>query len=168
MGATTNIDQDGSTSAAFHAFPDMLKWDPYSGDYGPNFFGHALNAATYVVHDPNFGWISFGGNVSADEKMVKITPLDSFRTRLYLAPLGLWLTLDAGTFQGAEFDPVSGRVRLGLSSASTSTPVARLRVEQPGKVSGASVYRVPRELKIERGAYVVPLGTGETWVELEH
>jgi Family of unknown function (DUF5695) len=30
-------------SVAFHSFPSTLKWDPYSGDYGPNFFGHAFN-----------------------------------------------------------------------------------------------------------------------------
>ena len=49
MGALTNIDQEGFASAAFHSFPDMLKPDPISGDYAPNFFGHALNTATYVV-----------------------------------------------------------------------------------------------------------------------
>ena len=63
MGAITNIDQEGFASAAFHAFPDMLSFDPLSGDYGPNFFGHALNAATYVVNHPEFGWQAFGGNV---------------------------------------------------------------------------------------------------------
>jgi len=38
---------------AFHSFPSALKWDAYSGDYGPNFFGHAFNTATYVIDDPN-------------------------------------------------------------------------------------------------------------------
>ncbi|HEY0074853.1 MAG TPA: DUF5695 domain-containing protein, partial [Abditibacteriaceae bacterium] len=43
MGALTNIDQEGFASAAFHSFPGSLKWDPYSGDYAQNFFGHAHN-----------------------------------------------------------------------------------------------------------------------------
>jgi hypothetical protein len=47
MGSLTNIDQDGFPSMAFHAFPDCLRWDPISGDYGLNFFGHAENSATF-------------------------------------------------------------------------------------------------------------------------
>jgi dipeptidyl aminopeptidase/acylaminoacyl peptidase len=35
----------------------MLKSDPLTGDYGPNFFGHAWNTATYVVDHPQFGWL---------------------------------------------------------------------------------------------------------------
>ena len=62
MGALTNIDLEGFASVAFHSFPSTLKWDAYSGDYGPNFFGHALNTATYVINHPEFGWQSFGGN----------------------------------------------------------------------------------------------------------
>ena len=50
LGALTNIDQAGFASVAFHSFPSTLKWDAYSGDYGPNFFGHALNTATGVRH----------------------------------------------------------------------------------------------------------------------
>jgi hypothetical protein len=46
MGSLSNIDQDGFPSMAFHTFPDTLKWDPITGDYGLNFFGHAYNAAT--------------------------------------------------------------------------------------------------------------------------
>ena len=48
---------------AFHSFPSTLKWDAYSGDYGPNFFGHAFNTATYLINHPEFGWQSFGGNL---------------------------------------------------------------------------------------------------------
>jgi len=40
--------------------------------------------------------IALGGNVQADASKVVLRPLDSFRQRVYLAPLGLWLTLDAG------------------------------------------------------------------------
>ena len=37
-----------------------MKFDPYSGDYGPNFFGHAWATGTYVAEDPEFGWLAFG------------------------------------------------------------------------------------------------------------
>lgn len=68
------IDQEGFASAAFHGFPDMLKPDPLSGDYGPNFFGHAWNTATYIVDHPQFGWLAFGGNIRKDHDIVRVTP----------------------------------------------------------------------------------------------
>ena len=102
MGALSSIDQEGFASAAFHSFPSTLAWDAYSGDYGPNFFGHAINTATYVINHPEFGWQAFGGNVTAAADRITIKPLDSFRQKIYLAPIGLWLTLDAGTFNSVE------------------------------------------------------------------
>ena len=167
MGALTDIDQDGFASAAFHAFPDMLRPDPYSGDYGPNFFGHAWNTATYVVNHPEFGWLDFGGNIKAEGGVVTITPLDSFRSRIFIAPLGLWLTLDAGNFERLEYDSGTGAVRVGMAGATAITPEARLRIEQPSKPAGASVYRPEPSLKAERDAYVIPLKTEMTWVELK-
>ncbi|HTZ84081.1 MAG TPA: DUF5695 domain-containing protein [Candidatus Acidoferrales bacterium] len=166
MGALTDIDEDGFASVAFHAFPDMLKHDPYSGDYGPNFFGHAWNTATYLVEHPEFGWLAFGGNVRVSDKRISLIPLDSYRQRVFLAPLDLWLTLDAGKFEAVELDSQTGKVRVGLSQATKFTPAAKLRVEQPDKTAGASSYRPGSSLKSERGAYVVPLGSGTTWVEL--
>ena len=60
-----------SPRAAFHGFPDMLRHDPISGDYGPNFFGHAWNTATYIVDHPEFGWVAFGGNTGSRATLFK-------------------------------------------------------------------------------------------------
>lgn len=166
MGALTDIDQEGFASAAFHSFPDMLKHDPYSGDYGPNFFGHAWNTATYLVHHPELGWVAFGGNVKVHDGAVTVTPLDSARSRIFLAPLGLWLTLDAGTFDSLEFRPNTGIFRVGLSPADRFTPEARLRIQQTPAVRGVGSYRPTSHLQSERGAYVVPLGAETKWIEL--
>ena len=151
---------------AFHSFPDMLRFDPLSGDNGPNFFGHAWNTATYVVHHPEFGWVAFGGNIATEGSTVRVTPLDSFRTRVYLASHGLWLTLDAGKFESVEVNTQTGAVRVGLAPANQFTPTARLRVEQPARMKNVGLYRPSKPLKSERGAFVVPLGDEITWVEL--
>jgi hypothetical protein len=166
MGALTDIDQEGFASAAFHGFPDMLKPDPLSGDYGPNFFGHAWNTATYIVNHPEFGWIAFGGNVKTQGKVVTVTPRDSFRARVYIASLGLWLTLDAGKFESIEVNPSTGRVRVELARATEATPTGLLRIEQPAKVNGVSSYRPVPPLQSQRGAYVVPLQKETTWLEV--
>jgi hypothetical protein len=143
----------------------MLKADPLSGDYGPNFFGYAWNTATYVVDHPQFGWLAFGGNINKDHDTVRVTPLDAFRSRVYLATLGLWLRLDSGNFEQIEVNSKTGMVRVGLAAATPFTPVARLHVEQPADVK-AGAYRPATPLNTERDALVVPLSNEITWIEL--
>jgi hypothetical protein len=167
MGALSNIDQEGFASVAFHSFPSTLKWDPYSGDYGPNFYGHALNTATYVINHPEFGWQAFGGNLRRSGSWITVQPLDSFRMRVYIAPRGLWLTLDAGTFKSVELNTRTGLVRISLAAATEHTKTARLRVEQPAKIAGVENYQPATKLTEERGAYVIPLRKVTTQVELK-
>jgi uncharacterized protein DUF5695 len=166
MGALSNIDQEGFASVAFHSFPSTLKWDPYTGDYGPNFFGHAFNVATYVVNHPEFGWRAFGGNVSIRGNWVNVQPLDSFRKRVYIAPLGLWLTLEAGTFERIAIDPKSKIVRVTLSPADRYTRNARLRIQQPARISSVGTYSPGRSFIKERDAYTIPLRRSTTTIEL--
>jgi len=98
--------------------------------------------------------------------VVTVVPRDSFRARVYIASLGLWLTLDSGEFENVEVNPDTGVVRVALAAATESTPEARLRIEQPAKVSGVGNYRPAAPLQLQRGAYVVPLRKETTWLEL--
>ncbi|MGD8867077.1 MAG: DUF5695 domain-containing protein, partial [Gemmatimonadales bacterium] len=164
MGAIANITQEGFGPSGFHAFPSTLAVDGYSGDYGPGFFGHAVNTATYVIHHPEFGWLAFGGNVTVEGASVHVVPLDAARSRVYVAPLGLWLTLDAGKFETLE---VSGdAVRITLAPATPYTPQARLRIERPAAVDGVGDFAPAGRYAVERGAYVVPLSQMTTSVFL--
>ena len=170
MGVLTDVDQEGFLSPAFHGFPDMLRFDPVSGDNGTNLFGHAWNTATYVANDSQFGWQVFGGNIETIPDGRKIVPLDSARTRVYIAPLGLWLTLDAGTFDSIVLSGKAAgatRIKVALSPADQFTSSARLRIEQPAKVHGVGTYRAVGTSNSERRAYVVLLGKTVTWIELE-
>ena len=166
MGALSNIDQDGFASAAFHTFPDTLKWDAYSGDYGPNFFGHAVNTGTYIINHPEFGWLAFGGNVAVKGDTVKIIPLDSLRQRVYLAPFGLWLTLDAGKFVEIEINQKTKSIRVGFAAGNVNSNFARLRIEQPAKVEGIGNFQPNNRLKFEREAFVIPLKNHGNFIEL--
>ena len=167
MGVLTDVDQEGFLSPAFHSFPDMLRPDPVSGDNGPNFFGHAWDAATYVVQHPEFGWVAFGGNIKTEGDVVKVTPLDAFRGRIYVASAGLWLTLDSGSFESLEINSKTKLVRVRLAPASQFTSTARLRIEQPAKIHGLGKYLPSQTFTQERGAYVVPLAKTATWVDLQ-
>jgi hypothetical protein len=87
---------------------------------------------------------------------VRVRPLDSGRSRVYVAPLGLWLTLDAGTFEAIELAGTT--VSVTLSPGTSATPNARLRIEQPARVAGVGDLAPAGRFALERGAYVVRLG----------
>ncbi|KAK9811221.1 hypothetical protein WJX72_000209 [[Myrmecia] bisecta] len=52
-GLLTNIDRQGAASMAFHGDPALMRHDPYSGDYGIGFFGHAQLSGAYITHGHN-------------------------------------------------------------------------------------------------------------------
>ena len=167
MGGIANVTEEGFGPSAFHAFPSTLRIDGYSGDYGPGFFGHAIQTATYVMRHDDFGWLGFGGNVTERKGVVLVEPRDAGRARIYLAPLGLWLTLDAGRFEWLEIE--DERVRVGLAPADRFTPVARLRIERLVAASSDpsdAGYSTVEAFEQARGALVIPLGDRVTSVSL--
>jgi hypothetical protein len=166
MGALTGIDQEGFASAAFHSYPDMMKFDPYSGDYGPNFFGHTWATGTYVTNDAEFGWLAFGGNLSATQKTVSVQPRDSLRQRVFWAPLGVWLTLDCGRFEQVSFDTNSGQLEIRLEAKDAYTDRALLRIEQTAPAGEQGVVAPLQTLQMERGAWVIPLDVKSVEVRL--
>jgi len=166
LGTLTNIDREGFASAAFHAWPNTLKPDVTTGDFGANFFGHAWNTGTYIIHHPEFGWQAFGGNVTVNGEGVEVIPLDSFRQRCYVAPLGLWLILDAGHFKSLSIDVKNRSVHVELDAATDFLKTARLRVEHPEKRSGVAVFRPVSLLKMERNVCRIPLTKQSTYVQL--
>ncbi len=164
MGSLSNVDKDGFGSAAFHSFPDMMQFDGLSGDYGMSFFAHAYSTASYLVDHPTFGWLGFGGNVSTAKGVVTLTPRDSARTRVFVAPAGLWLTLNAGRFEHVSYDPGTGKVGIALAPAEAHTPQAFLDIATTTK--DGKPYRLTTPATAERGGYAIPLTTDGANVEL--
>lgn len=154
MGAISNVTEDGFAPAAFHAYPSTLEIDGYSGDYGPGFLGFVINTGSYLVQDGVFGWLGFGGSVRSGETFATLYPRDAGRFRVYVAPVGLWLELDAGTFKSVSFDAESKAVEIELDGSTVSTPFARLRFSTPGS---DLEYRLSGEFALEREAYVIDL-----------
>lgn len=157
MGAISNITEDGFGSAAFHSFPSTLKIDALSGDYGPNFFGYAINCGTYITNDPKLGWLAFGGNLTNNGKAVNVTITDGGRSRIYIAPLGLWLTLDAGKFNSVKIDAGKNVVIITLDPENANTPAAYLHIGQPVNTQNGHVYHLVNSSKIVRGAHYISL-----------
>lgn len=166
MGALANITKEGFAPAAFHSFPETLKIDGINGDYGPGFLGYAINTGTYVTNHPEFGRLAFGGRIESKGRWVSVTPSTSDRARVYLAELGLWLTLDAGRFQKVEYHTSNNRVRIYLDPKSDHLSQALLHIEQPATISSIGTYKPRTQLEKIRGAYVIPLKKGHTMIEL--
>ncbi len=115
-GPMSNINQDGFAAASFHSWPDTLKWDGISGDYGPNFLGMALGSGTYVVDDKEIGLVAYGGvlETTADGEIV-VQPRDPTRKRFFIGPLGVMVTIDAGVIDSFTYASNSGVISVTLS-----------------------------------------------------
>ncbi|KAK4561857.1 hypothetical protein LTR86_004537 [Recurvomyces mirabilis] len=174
QGPMTNIDAEGFGSMAFHSYPDTMHWDAYSGDYGPNFLGHVLGAATYLVNHPIFGYVSFGGKVSStsNSTIIIVEPRDSVRQRIFVAPISLYVTIDAGTIENFSYDVVSKEVMVNISSGQSANSTLDgydtgntlrtvMKWEQTG--GGEHVTKIGLQTALEAGlgGYLVGLSTTE-------
>ncbi|KAL9105999.1 MAG: hypothetical protein Q9227_008907 [Pyrenula ochraceoflavens] len=168
QGPLSNLDAEGFGSMAFHSYADSLFWDSYSGDYGPNFVGHVLGAAAWLVQHPDFGWVGFGGNVQVSggsgngTGVVTMQPRDMVRKRVFVGgDVGVYVTVDAGTVAEVRYDLETGQVSVDIVGESgwDGDLVAVMKVEQ-SKASTAQIGVVSPELQTGRGGYLVPLPRG--------
>ncbi len=130
LGSISNITQDGFAPCAFHSFPQDLKNDGISGDYGSGYFGYAVNTSTYLTKDNEFGWLSFGGNISENNNEITVELTTASKSRVYISPLHLWLTLDAGKFKSVTYNKETQKVSVKLEAANEYTPKAYLRIKE--------------------------------------
>lgn len=116
MGVLTNIHRDGFGSMGFHAWPETLAWDGYSGDFGAGYLGHVVGSVCVLVKHERLGWLGFGGNVEEIQEgdegggggegggifggvKVKVQPKDTVRRKIYVAPMGAKIEISAGVIR---------------------------------------------------------------------
>jgi hypothetical protein len=174
-GQLGSIDATGAPAIYFHAFPHVMEWDAYSGDFGLGFFGSSLEAsATFVLH-PRFGPSCYlcdlqGDGPAADGPAANYTlvPRDAYRSRVYLEPLGVYLQADAGVFASVTLAMGARRVVVAFAPPA-DTParaqtydVLRLRVDKVAvnATRPGTNFRVvePAGVARARGAFEVPGG----------
>ena len=95
-----------------HMEPHILDFDPHSGDFGLGFFGCSLQSGAYYVHHPKIG--PSCNLATAASGAVTIKPTDLYHRRVYIEPLGLYVTLDIGTI--ALFPGLLVRISLSTDS----------------------------------------------------
>ncbi len=162
----TNIQPDGFGSAAFHAFPETLGWDGYSGDYGPGFVGMMLGAATYVVEDGS-GVSVWGGElqqVQGCSGAYDVVPRDAVRMRVYVAPLGLWVELAAGAIEKVRV--LDGRLLVKVAASIGSSAVTLNETVVWIENSGGGNMK-PVGLQEKRGGWALPLTGGSAVLKIQ-
>jgi len=167
LGAISNITEDGFAPAAFHSFPQTLKNDGISGDYGTGFLGYAINSSTYLVNSDEFGWLSFGGNCNVKGKWVTVDITTAARSRVFIAPAGIWLSLDAGRFSSVSYNTSTGAVKLVIEKGQTWSPEALLRISNPSREGNAVKYGTGGLKSNGRGAFVIPVSKKATVIALK-
>ncbi|KAK2009902.1 hypothetical protein LZ32DRAFT_589394 [Colletotrichum eremochloae] len=159
----TNIDAEGFPSAAFHSFPEKLKWDPYTGDYGLGFLGLGLGQALYIVNHENYGEVVFGGNVIAsNDTAVVAEPRDAVRRRVFVADWGLKVSLSAGAIQTVTYDREGQRLTLAVSPAAAEAALqAASAIVWLTQTTVGEAEFVIQGATVSRGGYLVDLSAGQ-------
>lgn len=160
-GPLSNINQDGFAAASFHSWPDTLKWDGISGDYGSGFLGLALGSGTYLVEDPELGLVAFGGVLEG----TTVRTNDAVRRKIFIGPLNLLISVDAGIIQ--DFSYIAGSQSVSLTLAQLDwvprAPSTVVWVESP---SGSSFTVTTSGVAQVRGGWQVPLTADSVMVEV--
>lgn len=151
-GTLQNIAPDGAMSMAFHSHPYVMKNDAYSGDFGLGFFGVSLEASAYFVQHKELGPLCYLCDLSSKSEALRgdgdgdgdgeegkaspsftIAPRDSYRQRVYLEPLGVYIQADAGTFETLDFNMDSKTIVVTFAAvvpATATFKMHRLRVDK--------------------------------------
>lgn len=162
-GPLSNIGIDGFASASFHSWPDTLAWDGYSGDYGPNFLGLALGSAVYLVEDMKLGLVAYGGNLNRiSGSTAVVATRDAAKHRIFIGPISVYITIDAGAIEEFEYDTEQRTVSLTIATKSSSAPATAAEAEAVviwiDDLSGSGDYELVGEYTHERGGMKVSFG----------
>ncbi|RYP75617.1 hypothetical protein DL771_002317 [Monosporascus sp. 5C6A] len=168
-GPLSNINQEGFAAASFHSWPDTLKWDGISGDYGPNFLGMALGSGVYVVDDKDVGLVAYGGILeTTPEGNVTVAPRDPTRKRVFIGPLGVMITIDAGVIDSFAYAGDSGDISVTLSQLPGAPKAASAVMWVETTASTASYGPASSALKQARKGWQIPLTSDKQPYSVAH
>ncbi|KAI1296327.1 hypothetical protein F5Y03DRAFT_370655 [Xylaria venustula] len=168
-GPLSNINQDGFAAASFHSWPDTLKWDGYSGDYGPGFVGLALGSGTYVAQHDTLGLLVYGGTLtsSTGASSISVTTTGPVRRRVFIGPLGVLLTTEAGSIDGFGYASDGSSISLTLAQLANG-PTATSAVLWVETTSGSANYTVSSPTTTQsRQGWAIPLSSSAVTVQLK-
>lgn len=166
LGGISNIEDDGFAPVAFHAYPVTLANDGYSGDYGSGFFGYAINSATYLVKHKQFGWLTFGGNVSKKNNTIRVTPTTASRSKIFIQPARTWITFEAGVIKSCTYNDINGQIDIILDKKGAYNNEAYLSIETSGKNDEDKPYHLTGAYEKRGQQFIIKLSVKDTKISL--
>jgi hypothetical protein len=152
-------------------------------DFGVGFYGHALNSGSYLVQHPTQGFQCFlcdattkaPTKTNAVGSVVTVHPRDSFHRRVYIAPLGLDIVSEAGSFESVTIDFAERKLTVLFNTTAAENkplpPRARVRLEAPAPTTATrTAHDFTSTAPLIRGAHETELVDGGhaemdvTWV----
>ncbi|KAH7376857.1 hypothetical protein B0T11DRAFT_217470 [Plectosphaerella cucumerina] len=161
----SNINRDGFPSAAYHSWPDTLKWDGITGDYGGGFLGMALGGGTYVADDAELGLVAYGGVLETEGGKVTVRPRDAVKRRVFVGPLRLLVEIDAGVVEEFRYEEACGALVLKIGQHEGG-PVAKAVVVWVDSRSDDKWEVVHEGATEARGGWKVEVGEESAEVRL--
>jgi hypothetical protein len=142
-------DKDGAIGQAFTSLKYGRPWilqdearGPwrYCGEGDLGMCAITRTAATWLVNDPLFGWIVYGGNVSEEAKQFAVYPDDGARIRFRIVAADIRLGLEIDRDNWSATSPLTVQkdlkgLKFQLENTGGNTHTTRLKVEMKGAKS---------------------------------
>ena len=102
--------------------------------------------------------LSVGGNGT-----VHITPRDSYKHRVYIEPLGLYIQLETGEIESVTVDLAGKKLVVGFTKASGSFTSRLIKLTKEAKSRPGADFKI-NSAKRSRGNFVLPATAEEATV----
>jgi len=156
LGAWAGVAKSGIGSTGYHVDPRIRAFDELSTAGGIGLWGSLQGLGAYLVHDPHFGVIGFGCDVSTSGGYT-IVPKDGLFKRAFFQPVAIGVDIDVGRLTKVATTSDGAKVWVAFTvdqwfEKKTTVTVTGLR---PGP------YRVTandkaEEIRVEEAALVLP------------
>lgn len=121
----------------------------------------ALNSGTYVAQEEDLGLVAYGGILSNDGGSVTVQPKGPVRRRVFIGPLSVLISVDAGEVQEFGYNAEEGTVSVTLGQQDGS-PVASQAAIWVGSTAGDSWTATADGIFEGRGGWVLSLASNAT------
>lgn len=160
MSILHNVLPDGMGFGWFKLDPGVFACEPpRTFEGGSGLWAFLQAAKSYVLNDPNFGWIGYGCRVENDADEVRVFPKDGVRKRLLIVPDKLQVSLRRGEIGSLAFNRRTSALNLEIEDTTGLVKTVHLTIEglEPGEYRIQTKNSEIRVRGSEKFAFEVPV-----------